>query len=99
MTTSVYLTYTLYNTYRIPIEYLIGFPLKSPIEHPIEYPIDRDSQYGNPVEAKDLTSPQLNCSLCVRGAHEGNQEPRRMAIELPDRRPYSYLTEYTLYVC
>ena len=82
-----------YNTYRIPIEYLIGFPLESPIEHPIEYVIDRDSKNGKPVEAKDLRSPQLNCSIWIRGAHEGNQEPRRIALELLFRRPYNYLIE------
>ena len=82
-----------YNTYRIPIEYLIGFPLESPIEHLIEYLIDTDSKYGKPVEAKDLRSPQLNCSIWIRGAHEGNQEPRRInslrtALQKALQRPY-----------
>ena len=72
----------------------LGFLRKSPIEHPVEYPIDRDSKYGKPVEAKDLRTPQLNCSIWIKGAHEGNQEPRRIALELPFRRPYNYLIEH-----
>ena len=51
----------------------LGFPRESPIERPIEYLIDRDSKYGKPVEAKDLRGPPLNCSIWIRGAHEGNQ--------------------------
>ena len=57
----------------------LGFPRESPMEHPVECPRDRDSSYGKPVEAEDLRSPQLNCSIWIKGAHEGDQEPRRIA--------------------
>ena len=39
----------------------------------------------------------MNCSLWVRGSYEGNQKPRRIALELPYGRPCNYLIEYALY--
>ena len=39
------------------------------------------------VGAQGLRSPQLNYIFGVRGSYEENQEPRRIALQLPYRMP------------
>ena len=42
-------------------------------------------------EAQDLRSPHLSFSFWVGDSHKENQEPRRVALELPYRIPRPYI--------
>ena len=49
--------------YRIPIEYLIGYPLESLVVYPIKSTLEvwvLNLKYGKPVGAQDLRNPQLH---------------------------------------
>ena len=91
MITPANLTYAIKNTYRIPIDYFVGFSLESLIEYLIEYPIYRDSEYGKPVGTEHLRSPHLICNLWARGSYDWNNIlPFEYLLGLPLESPMEY---------